>query len=131
MRLEGYYVLLVDKIHSSTEQSFCPSHMCEYKYLRAFKFILPWLWTPWSFSGVLFSHSVTHCSVSDYLLHIAEIQSSDTCIRNMLSICLCFSQSINIRVYENQHFEHLQSFTGTHNTSKKEVLWANLSDQPC
>lgn len=62
--------------------------------------------------------SLTVLSLSDYLLHIAEIQSSEICIRNMLSICLCFSQSINIRVYENQHSEHLQSFTGTQHLKK-------------
>lgn len=81
-------------------------------------------------SLVCYLPTVTHCSLSDYLLHIAEIQSSEICIRNILSICLCFSQSINIRVYENQHFQHLQSFTGNRSTSKREVLWVNISDQP-
>jgi len=45
-------------------------------------------------------------------------------------MCLCFSQSINTRVYENQHTEYLQSFTSTHSTSEKEVLQVKISDQP-
>lgn len=36
-----YYMLLVGKSHSITQQYLCLSCMCKYKYLKAHKFAIP------------------------------------------------------------------------------------------